>query len=400
MPNLLWKQSFIYLICILILSITLSAQGINSGGETTIFYTDPINETSTLIEKINNSILVELSSNKLGLKTLGEERIYNDVEWAGEINGEYIIEVPKEHLEIHSTTPPISIEEELRGYIQSISQKIEELDEYEVEIYFNEDTVLKLLLDNLSVDWGDGKRSYVEENKTHHIYRTPGVYHITIYFKDCFGIQHTLLVNYTVNYEGHLYHTYLFLKEYKEPVVAITSTSFIIAILVALSETLKFRFFTLLTVPLSFYRIQREDVLDNFVRGEIYSLIKTNPGIHYNEIMRRLNLKNGTLSYHLYTLEKMEMIKSRVESFRYRAFYPTGARFPEEEKLRLTEIQSRIIKIIREKPGITQREIADKIGRKPQTINYNIKVLEKNGLIKIIKRGRKTICLPAKINTP
>ena len=77
-----------------------------------------------------------------------------------------------------------------------------------------------------------------------------------------------------------------------------------------------------------FTRVQKDDVLDQFVRGEIYGYVKTNPGATYNEIMQKLGLKNGTLSYHLHMLEKMEMIKSRLEGIRYRAFYPTGMKFP------------------------------------------------------------------------
>jgi predicted transcriptional regulator len=33
-----------------------------------------------------------------------------------------------------------------------------------------------------------------------------------------------------------------------------------------------------------------------------------------------------------------------------------------------------------------------KLGKKPQTINYNIKVLEQADIIEVIKKGRKTVC--------
>lgn len=86
------------------------------------------------------------------------------------------------------------------------------------------------------------------------------------------------------------------------------------------------------------------------------------------------------------------MIKSRRERLRYRAFYPTGMKFPEEEKYRLTELQASILKIIKENEGITQKEIASKLKEKKQKINYNIKVLRQAGKVRVRKKGRITQC--------
>ena len=62
-----------------------------------------------------------------------------------------------------------------------------------------------------------------------------------------------------------------------------------------------------------FTQERKDDVLDHFVRGEIYGFIRANPGSHYNQMMRELDIKNGTLSYHLYILEKTGIVKSRKE---------------------------------------------------------------------------------------
>jgi predicted transcriptional regulator len=119
-----------------------------------------------------------------------------------------------------------------------------------------------------------------------------------------------------------------------------------------------------------------------------------NPGVHYNQIRRGMGIKNGTLSYHLSVLEKTELIKSRREGLKYRAFYPTGMKFPKKERFRLTELQIKIINVIKNYEGITQKDIAKQLGQKPQTINYNIKVLEQAELIQVVKRGRKTCIYP------
>jgi len=159
------------------------------------------------------------------------------------------------------------------------------------------------------------------------------------------------------------------------------------------TESGRYRLLMLFTLLLPFYsRISKEDVLDQFVRGQIYGFIKTNPGVHYNQILRKVGVKNGTLSYHLGVLEKTELIQSRREGLKYRVFYPTGMNFPKSERFRLTALQIQIIDLLKRKPGITQKELARLLDQKPQTINYNMKVLDQANLVSVMKNGRRTTC--------
>jgi predicted transcriptional regulator len=137
--------------------------------------------------------------------------------------------------------------------------------------------------------------------------------------------------------------------------------------------------------------------LENFERGRIYGFIENNPGTYYTEIMKNLGIGNGTLSHHLYMLEKMNMIKSRQEGIRHRAFYLTNTQYPEENTSRFTTLQSNIINLIKENNGISEKEIISKTGEKQQTINYNIKMLQRKNIIKLEQKGRKTYCY---INEP
>ena len=162
---------------------------------------------------------------------------------------------------------------------------------------------------------------------------------------------------------------------------------------VVATETGKYKLFTFLLpfLPL-FTRIKKDDALDSFVRGRVYGYIESNPGTHYTEIMNKIGVGNGTLSHHLHMLEKMEMIKSRREGIRYRAFYTTGTEFPKEDKYRFTELQSDILHTIKNKEGISQKNLINIIGKKKQTVNYNVKTLERNGIITLKKEGRNTYC--------
>lgn len=348
----------------------------------------PIVDQNTTLEINISSIdsVTVLPSDKIGLKTL---------------DGKYIINNPEDYPELKNITwiNPEKITNVSFSSFES-NQKIEKLDKYDVKLIFNNlkgsNDLKEANITNYLINWGDNAitTSDVDTYVQKHTYKKSGTYVIKISANDEYGYVYNYTRNFTVNYEGDLVHTYLVLDENKEEIATTSAGISGIALVgFALTETGKYKLLAMLPLMMPMYtKIQKDDVLDQFVRGEIYGLVKTNPGVHYNEIMKKLDMKNGTLSYHLHMLEKMEMIKSRKEGIRYRAFYPTGMRFPEEERYRLTDFQLEILNIIKENEGIQQKDIAKKLGKKPQTINYNIKTLQQAGLIKVRKRGRETSC--------
>jgi DNA-binding MarR family transcriptional regulator len=279
-------------------------------------------------------------------------------------------------------------------------QSVQELDVYSVEAVFFElaREHPDVALVNYQIDWGDGSNeTYAADTiAVAHEYKKSGTYKLIVNISDELGFTYVTTQQYTVNYEGHLNHSYLWVNKNKAPILTASVSFGLLAFgLLAFTESGRYKFLWMFTLLLPLYtRIQKEDVLDQFVRGQIYGFIKTNPGAHYNQILRKVGVKNGTLSYHLGILEKTELIQSRREGLKYRAFYPTGMNFPKVERFRLTDLQIQIIDSIRSQPGLTQKEIAGLLGRKPQTINYNIKVLDQAGLISVVKAGRKTTCFP------
>lgn len=155
----------------------------------------------------------------------------------------------------------------------------------------------------------------------------------------------------------------------------------------------KYWFLGLLFLPL-YTKIKKDDVLDHFVRGQVYGYIKANPGEHYNSIKKALSLKNGTLVYHLKTLEREEFIKS-VADGRFKRFYPKEMKVPEPSEelvLRMNHIQHEILKIIKECPGISQKEIAARIGLSTPTVHYHINIMMSARVISVKRAGRETQC--------
>ena len=343
---------------------------------------------SKLIVLPDNNYVLEYTNNDTSILPKGSEISFE--------NNLYVVQIPEKNTAFKvANYLELPIDEIIST--ATYSQSIKKLNKYDIKINLNEfkNSDLSENIEKYSINWGDGNTDEFDSNivSTEHIYKNSGSYGITITVMDDFGFTHNLQMNFNVEYEGHLLHSYLWLDENKEPVTVSTSASVSLFALglIAFTETGKYKLLALLPLLIPMYtRIQKEDVLDQFVRGQVYGFIKTNPGVHYNQIRREIGVKNGTLSYHLRVLEKTELIKSRREGMRYRAFYPTGMNFPKKERFRLTDLQIDIIDIIKKNPAITQKQIAKKLEKKPQTINYNIKVMEQADLIEVVKKGRKT----------
>lgn len=145
----------------------------------------------------------------------------------------------------------------------------------------------------------------------------------------------------------------------------------------------RFRFFLYFLVPL-YSRLSKEKVLNQFLRGQIYGYIMAYPGENYSSIKKAMGVENGTLTHHLYILEREGFVTSRVDG-RNKRFYPAG--MTRVKKAKASMIQKAILKMIRQGPNLTQTEIAEALGTSKQVVNYHIKSLEKIGLLSVAKNG-------------
>ncbi|HLF06459.1 MAG TPA: winged helix-turn-helix transcriptional regulator, partial [Thermoplasmata archaeon] len=149
----------------------------------------------------------------------------------------------------------------------------------------------------------------------------------------------------------------------------------------------------LLLIPfLALSRIKRDRVLDHFVRGQIYGYVIKAPGTNYSEIKRELKLANGVLSYHLFTLEREGFVKSLREGS-YRRYFPREAAVSERGQI-LSKLQKSILDAVRVAPGISQTEIAGKLGTRRQRVSYNMRRLAMVGLVRVEGWGLRKRCFP------
>ena len=158
-------------------------------------------------------------------------------------------------------------------------------------------------------------------------------------------------------------------------------------------EFSRFRILALFFFPLYSF-IHEENALDHFTRGRIFQFIKDNPGTHYSRIRKELGLNNGVLSYHLQTLTRVELIKSKRHGTR-KLFFITGTPVPEEITAKLNYMETAIRQMVRERPGITSTEIKEKFPEKSKrTISHYVKKLSRKDYIYMVREGRCSKCYP------
>jgi predicted transcriptional regulator len=157
------------------------------------------------------------------------------------------------------------------------------------------------------------------------------------------------------------------------------------------TELGKYKFYCFIS-PL-YSKLKKERLLDNKTRGRIRKHIQAHPGAHYNELKRNLNISNGTLAYHLMTLERGGFIRSKKEGM-YKILYPKESTEDEAKRPHLGKSRKEIQDIIQETPGLTQKEISKKTKLSLSTVNYHISSMIEDDLIRVERSGNETRCYP------
>jgi len=168
-------------------------------------------------------------------------------------------------------------------------------------------------------------------------------------------------------------------------IVVICSIIISALVITSLSEATKYSIMAFILVPL-YTRLKKEEMLDNYTRGEIRGYIVANPGAHYSRIKRDLSLNNGTLIYHLSTLEREGFIYSHRDDY-YRRFYPRGRK--PRPGANLTTVQETIIETLLDSPGLSAEELAPRLNKSRKVTNYHLVWLRRWGLVEAKDDGRR-----------
>lgn len=172
-------------------------------------------------------------------------------------------------------------------------------------------------------------------------------------------------------------------------VISVGIISLILGI-IAKTEVGRYSLLSFFTFPL-YIRLKKEEVLEHFVRGQIYGFIRSNPGAHYSMIRDTLKVTNGTLSHHLKTLEVQGFIHSQRDGV-YKRFYPVDFEIrPEGRGIRLSELQAKILDRLRRDGDVLQGELARELNVTQQCISYNLRLMCREELVERQRLGKRVL---------
>ncbi|MDX1799161.1 MAG: winged helix-turn-helix transcriptional regulator, partial [Candidatus Lokiarchaeia archaeon] len=167
----------------------------------------------------------------------------------------------------------------------------------------------------------------------------------------------------------------------------------IITLVVAISKKDYFQYLRTRTVPIEkgAHRLSLDEVLENENRNKIIDLILNEPGIHFNELLRRTGLAAGNLVWHLDILLTYKVIgKKRIGNFiAYFPYYQKNPISNVDLKLQKSKLTIEILEMIEKNPGVWNNLITKEFKVDHKTIQYHLNKLIELGLIKFEKDGRK-----------
>jgi len=159
-------------------------------------------------------------------------------------------------------------------------------------------------------------------------------------------------------------------------VMVVAGASVLLLLFIVATEIGRYRF-QLLLLPL-YSRLKKEDVLMHELRGRIYQIIVSNPGIHLRAILKEYQKDNipalhiSGLVYHLDVLEKNRLVRSVSDGYRKRFYmrgHPVEKSFAELIFARVKEYHET------HKQGITKRELAASFNVSERVIETSLEKL-------------------------
>jgi len=140
-------------------------------------------------------------------------------------------------------------------------------------------------------------------------------------------------------------------------------------------------------------RISGSNVLDHEIRLKIYDYIRKHPCVHYSDIANETGINRGTLRYHLAVL-KMQNVIAPYKTCGRIHYFLNESTYGEKEKAAIAALKNekhrKIISEILNSERITHGELAEKVGVSPPTINWHIRHLKEQGIVRADTDGRHT----------
>ena len=181
-------------------------------------------------------------------------------------------------------------------------------------------------------------------------------------------------------------------------IIIIVGAIGIASIAILISKKDYFQYLKTRTIPIEkgAHRLSLEDVLENENRNKIIDLILKEPGVHFNELLRKTELAAGNLVWHLDILETYKVVgKKRIGNFiAYFPYYQKNPISNLDLQLSKSKLTLEILEMIEKEPGLWNSIITKHYKVDHKTIQYHINKLKDLNLILFKSEGRKKKIFP------
>lgn len=138
-------------------------------------------------------------------------------------------------------------------------------------------------------------------------------------------------------------------------------------------------------------KISSSTALYNETRNLIYSCIKDNPGIKFNDLVKRTGINRGNVSYHINILKYTGKVTA-LNSLGNSRYFENSGIYTKPEKVVLKYLRNdkdcQILRLLLEKPELSRNDIGEYISLTPSTVSWRMKRLSDEELILIRKVGK------------
>jgi len=148
-----------------------------------------------------------------------------------------------------------------------------------------------------------------------------------------------------------------------------------------------------LWASLGIRQVSGANVLDQGARARIYEYICHNPGIHLRGLSSEMQMKLGTLRYHLNVLRHNHKIAVSGDNATVRFYENSGTYSTEEQRIHKhlrNETTRKILCVLLDHPQVTRQDIADAVGISGPSVSWHMKRLEEDQLVLPRHEGRIT----------
>ena len=138
-------------------------------------------------------------------------------------------------------------------------------------------------------------------------------------------------------------------------------------------------------------QIKKRNVLDNTIRLAVYNYIDAHPGVYFRELIKRTELKKGTVEYHLKMLGAQNKIVSYNGDGKLR-FFLNHDTYGKDDQIVIATLENDMRRIILSgilsNQYINNKTLAENMGVSASTISYHISHLKKEGIVKSDENGK------------